>query len=275
MRDDGLLKKQKTTDETLHQNHGAYFVPGLERGLRVLETVGESDKPMTISEIGRAIGVSRSSAFRLVYTLRQMGFLKAVYDDRAFELGPRILNLGFSYLNRQDIVRQARPLLQQLTDRTQISSHLAVRDSRDILYLDCVVSKTPFVTNIPTGARSPAHAAPLGWVLLGSLGDEALRALYEQREMKPATSHTPTTLNELMSRVHDATRIGHVVSRGFNEPGGSSISAPVRDHTDAIVAGIDISGPDIAFDFDLMYTQYVPAVLETARAISTALGQRP
>jgi IclR family pca regulon transcriptional regulator len=75
--------------------------------------------------------------------------------------------------------------------------------------------------------------------------------------------------------VHDATRIGHVVSRGFNEPGGSSISAPVRDHTDAIVAGIDISGPDIAFDFDLMYTQYVPAVLETARAISTALGQRP
>ena len=86
MRDDGLLKKPKTTDEALHQNHSAYFVPGLERGLHVLETVGESDKPMTISEIGRAIGVSRSSAFRLVYTLRQMGFLKAVYDDRAFEL---------------------------------------------------------------------------------------------------------------------------------------------------------------------------------------------
>jgi DNA-binding IclR family transcriptional regulator len=275
MRDDGLLKKQKTTDAALHQNHGAYFVPGLERGLRVLETMGESDKPMTISEIGRAIGVSRSSAFRLVYTLRQMGFLKAVYDDRAFELGPRILNLGFSYLNRQDIVRQARPLLQQLTDRTQISSHLAVRDNRDVLYLDCVVSKTPFVTNIPTGARFPAHAAPLGWVLLGSLADEALRALYEQREMKPATSHTPTTLNALMSRVHDAISIGHVVSRGFNEPGGSSISAPVRDHTGAIVAGIDISGPDVAFDFDLMYTQYVPAVLEIARDISAALGHRP
>ena len=274
MRDDGLLKKSKTTDEALHQNHGAYFVPGLERGLHVLETVGDSDKPMTISEIGRAIGVSRSSAFRLVYTLRQMGFLKAVYDDRAFELGPRILNLGFSYLNRQDIVRQARPLLQQLTDRTQISSHLAVRDNRDVLYLDCVVSKTPFVTNIPTGARFPAHAAPLGWVLLGSLGDDALRALYEQREMKPATSHTPTTLNALMSRVHEAASTGHVVSRGFNEPGGSSISAPVRDHTGAIIAGIDISGPDVAFDFELMYTQYVPAVLETARDISAALGHR-
>jgi DNA-binding IclR family transcriptional regulator len=275
MRDDGLLKKQKTTDEAPHQNHGTYFVPGLERGLHVLETVGESDKPMTISEIGRSIGVSRSSAFRLVYTLRHMGFLKAVYDDRAFELGPRILNLGFSYLNRQDIVRQARPLLQQLTDRTQISSHLAVRDSRDVLYLDCVVSKTPFVTNIPTGARAAAHAAPLGWVLLGSLGDEELRALYEQRDMKPATPHTPTTLNALMSRVHDAARIGHVVSRGFNEPGGSSISAPVHDHAGAIIAGIDISGPDVAFDFDLMYTHYVPTVLETARGISAALGHRP
>src|SRR5690606_41059180 len=96
----------KPEDENpVHKNHDSYLVPGLQRGLHALEIVGDSEKPMTISEIARAIGISRSSAFRLVYTLRQMGFLKAVYDDRAFELGPRVLNLGFSYLGKQDIIR--------------------------------------------------------------------------------------------------------------------------------------------------------------------------
>ena len=36
----------------LHKNHEVYFVPGLHRGLRVLEVVAAARRPMSISEIG-------------------------------------------------------------------------------------------------------------------------------------------------------------------------------------------------------------------------------
>jgi DNA-binding IclR family transcriptional regulator len=261
-------------DEAQHKNHSAYFVPGLQRGLHVLEVVGEAEKPMTVSEIARAIGVSRSSAFRLVYTLRQMEFLKSAFEDRAVELGPRVLNLGFAYLSRQDIIRVARPHLELLTSRTNVSSHLAVRDHREVLYLDCVLSNTPFVTTVTAGTRAPAYATALGWILLGSLDSEDLRSLYAGKPMPKRTDETPVTPDALLGRVRAASREGYVVSRGFSEPGGSSINAPIYDHARMVTAAIDISGPDAAFDFDRMSDHYLPAVIDAAQAISKALGSR-
>jgi DNA-binding IclR family transcriptional regulator len=64
--------------QPLHKNHGIYFVPGLRRGLLTLEMIAAAQKPMNVSEIAAELGVTRSSAFRLVYTLHHMGFLDEV-----------------------------------------------------------------------------------------------------------------------------------------------------------------------------------------------------
>ena len=97
-------------------NHKVYFVPGLQRGLRVLEILGAADEPMSISDIGRAMDLSRSSTFRLIYTLNQMGFLKDGEQKNTYTLGARVLNLGFAYLNQQPITSIARPYLANLRD---------------------------------------------------------------------------------------------------------------------------------------------------------------
>ena len=69
--------------EDLHKNHDRYFVPGLARGLRVLEIIAEADQPLTIAEIGKKLGVSRSSAFRITYTLNHLGYLSTDKTDKA------------------------------------------------------------------------------------------------------------------------------------------------------------------------------------------------
>ena len=116
-------------------NHKVYFVPGLHRGLRVLEILGDAGAPMSISDIGRAMDLSRSSTFRLIYTLKQMGFLKDGEQKNTYTLGARVLNLGFAYLNQQPITSIARPHLADLRDRTEVSAHLSVLEGSDVLYL--------------------------------------------------------------------------------------------------------------------------------------------
>ena len=260
--------------ESLHKNHDRYFIPGLSRGLRVLEIIAEAGEPLTIAEIGKKLGVSRSSAFRITYTLEHLGFLKTDKSDKLYEIGPRILGLGFSYLNSQGIIKTAKPHLEKLRDVTEVSSHLAIRDGGDVLYLDNITSNTSFVSNISTGERRPIYASVLGWVLLRDLSDVEIMALYAGVTFTKLTEHTPNTVTDLIKRVRSAAEDGYAVSRGFVQRGGSTITAPLLDDRGQVIAVIDISGPDSAFDFEKLKSFYVPAVVDTAMEISRGLGHK-
>lgn len=260
--------------ETLHKNHDRYFIPGLSRGLRVLEIIAEAGEPLTIAEIGKKLGVSRSSAFRITYTLEHLGFLKNDKSDKHYELGSRILGLGFSYLNSQGIIKTAKPLLEKLRDMTEVSSHLAIRDGEDVLYLDNITSNTSFVSNISTGERRPIYASVLGWVLLRDLTDGEIHTLYDGVAFKKLTEHTPQCIEDLVESVRNAAKDGYAISRGFVQRGGSTITAPLLNDRGQVIAVIDISGPDSAFDFDKLQSFYVPAVVDTAMEISRSLGYK-
>ncbi|WP_426955644.1 IclR family transcriptional regulator [Muricoccus radiodurans] len=252
-------------------NHEGYIVPGLERGLRVLETVAAAERGLTVSEIAARIGVGRSSAFRLIYTLRFLKFLESSADGRSYGLGPRVLNLGFAYLNGQSLIQVAQGALQALRDATGISAHLVIRDGRDVLFLDCVPSRRGFLTTFNTGARLPAHVTPLGWLLLSDLSGRELAGLYRGVALPPRTEQTPTDLPALQRCVAEAAARGHVVSRGMVDAGGGTVAAPVLDRDGRVVAAIDVSGPDSAFPEDVEGIT-VPEVLKAARAISERLG---
>ena len=253
-------------------NHKVYFVPGLHRGLRVLEILGAADQPMSISDIGRAMELSRSSTFRLIYTLNQMGFLKDGDQKNTYTLGARVLNLGFAYLNQQPITSIARPYLAALRDETGVSAHLSVLEGLDVLYLGSHQGRTGFVSSMVTGTRTKAYASAIGWCLLGGMPTEDLKALCDAEDMLPFTEQTPTTCAALQKRVEQARDQGYVFSRGIRDPGGSSVAVPVRDRAGQVVACVNISGPDSGFDFGRIDSFYVPETKAAALKISRELG---
>lgn len=253
-------------------NHSIYFVPGLQRGLRVLEILGAAAEPMSLTEIARKMELSRSSAFRLVYTLRQMGFLKEAEQNNSYTLGARVLNLGFAYLNQLPITSIARPHLAALRDKSGISAHLSVLEGHEVLYLGSHQARTGFVSNMVTGTRTDAYASAVGWCLLSSFSDEELAAFCDGLDMSAKTEHTPTSFAQLKARVEQVRANGYVFSRGFHQPGGSSVAVPVRDSTRKVVACVNISGPDSGFDFDRIDTFYVPETQAAALRISRELG---
>src|SRR5690606_24002373 len=103
-----------------------YVVPALSRGLALLGTFSAERTSLTLSQISKAVGLSRSSSYRLVYTLEEMGFLLRDKSNKAYRLGTRILGLGFAYLASPELVELARPHLEALRDRTNCSAHLGV-----------------------------------------------------------------------------------------------------------------------------------------------------
>lgn len=259
-------------DGPANKNHDAYYVPGLQRGLRVLEMVAAAQGPLTVSEVAEQLGLTRSSAFRLIYTLRDMGFLEAVPNCKSVRLGLRVLNIGFAYLARMDMIEIARPDLELLRDRTNVTAHLAIRDGKELLYLSCMQTRSGFLSTMNIGARLPVYATPMGWLLLADLPPAELSALLARIDFAPLTEHTPRNEAALRRRIAEATASGRVISHGIVEPGGSSISAPIRDRDGRIVAAIDVAGPDSAFDLAEFGTRYATETVHAAARISRRLG---
>ena len=257
-----------------HKNHDIYFVPGLRRGLLVLETLASEGRPMSVGDIGKRIGLARSSMFRLAYTLQHMGFVEEIPESKLLRLGARVLNIGYAYLASQTLIEIARPDLEALRDLTSVSSHLAILDRREILYLSCIQTKSGFLSTMNVGTRLPAYATPMGWLLLSERNSDEIAQLYPERTFTRLTDQTPRNVGELLQRIATAVKAGHAISHGAVEPGGSSIAAPVRDRDGRVVAAIDVSAPDSAFDMSKFDSRDVREVSAAADRISARLGYR-
>lgn len=220
-----------------------YTVPGLERGLRLLCEFSRREPTLTAPELARRLGVPRSTVFRLLVTLENMGFVERTDDGRAHRLGLAVLRLGFEYLASQGITELGRPILERMRDDTGCSASLVVRDGRDIVYIQRAAANSPFASSVSVGTRLPAHATVLGHVLLSDLSLSQLRALYPESRLEGGGPRTPATTDELFEMVQQTRERGYVLAEAFFEPHISTVAAPVFGDTGHVVAAIGLTVP--------------------------------
>lgn len=241
-----------TALETDHDRDAAdrYTVPGLERGLRILQEFSRREPVLTAPEIARRLGAPRSTVFRLLVTLESMGFVERTDDGRAHRLGLAVLRLGFEYLASQGITELGRPILERMRDDTGYAASLVVRDGRDIVYILRAASPSPFASSVSVGTRLPAHATVLGHVLLSDLTLSQLRALYPESKLEAINERTPATTEALFEQAQQARQRGHVMAEGFFESHICTVAAPVFGDNGHVVAaiGLTIPGARIAED---------------------------
>jgi IclR family pca regulon transcriptional regulator len=250
-----------------------YGVHSLELGLRVLESFDRTaPDAMTLTDIARRIGVSRSSAFRLVHTLERLGYLVRDDEAKSYRLGARVMSLGHAFLASHDIAELARPELRRLRAVTRCSTHLGILDGSDVLYLARYAAHEPIGSVIAVGARLPAHATTMGRMLLAHKPG-AYIAEHVVEPLARFTAHTPTTRAELDAMLAGDRARGYAISHSNFESGIASIAAPVFDASGDAVAAINVSIPEAAVD-DRFDTTVRDAVCATARTISQLAGYR-
>lgn len=252
-----------------------YIVPALRRGLSVLRLFSRDRRVVTLPEIVRELGVPRATAFRLAHTLEADGYLQRTPHSNAFQLGLNVLSLGFEYLGSLDLLDIARPALEDLRDRLDLSVHMGVRDGTDVVYLVSLPSQHRLRTNVGVGTRSPAHANSIGRATLFDLPYPELRALYRGVKLAAYSDQTPTTLEALYQRVSEERAQGYVSWRSAVIPGIATVSAPIRDAEGRIAAALNISDYESLPIMQEQNGRVKDEVLRTAALVSHSLGYRP
>lgn len=251
-----------------------YIVPGLRRGLAILRLFNRDRTVIGVPEIVRELGISRATAFRLAYTLEADGYLQRSPHSNAFRLGIGALSLGFEYLGSLDLVETARPVVEDLRDRTDASAHLGLLDGTDWVTVLRAPSRHRLRSPVTVGTRMPAHATSIGRALLMDHGLPELRALYGERRLPMFSDQTPATVEALHLQLQAEREQGFVASHSGYTPGIANVAAPVRDATGRIVAGLNVSDHEsLPALLDLTGGTAV-AVVAAAATISTTLGFR-
>ena len=90
------------------------IVNSVRKAFRVLELFDQTRKRLTLTQIASASGMDLSAAQRFTSTLMAMGLMSKDPDLRVYSLTPRLLELGYRYLQSSELVERAMPYLQRL-----------------------------------------------------------------------------------------------------------------------------------------------------------------
>jgi IclR family transcriptional regulator, pca regulon regulatory protein len=244
------------------------FVQSLERGLAVILAFNGEHSKMTLSEVAARTGLTRAVVRRFLITLVELGYVRV--DGRVFYLGPKILELGFSYLTGMSLPEVVQPHLEELSSEVQQTVSLAVLDGTEIVHIVRVPAKRLMAFSLTIGSRVPAFATSLGRVLLASRSDEENEEYFRTAEFTPLTARTVTDVDELRRLVRQARDDGYSIVDQELADGLVAVAVPLHDPLDGIVAALNIStyAPNVTNE---VLSVFLPRIKATAAAIEAEL----
>lgn len=245
-------------------------IDSVEKALRVLMTFSAEHPALTVSEAAELTGLTRATARRVLLTLARLGFARA--EDRRFRLNPSVLRLGYGYLSSQPWWDHAQPHMRTLANRLDESCSMAVLDGPDIVYVARVPSSRSMSITLTTGSRLPAYPTSMGRVLLAALPPDQLDAYLREVELVALTEHTLTDEARLRAELDAVRERGYAMIDSEREIGVRSAAAPVRTRSGEVLAALNVSVNAARISIEDLADRCVPALLETARAISAEVG---
>ena len=272
-RPDGRVEEE--AGARTRRTDSARRVEAVDRALQALEELADTPGGLGVTELGRRLGIDKSTAHRLLGTLLARGFVRVLPQTQRYALGLRLAGLGAAAVRGVDLSDVARPHLEALRDRTAEAATLAVLFEGEVLVLARATSTGALTVSHGVGSRLAAHSSALGKVLMAGADDpETVPRVIAQRGLPRQTEHTLVRSDALLAHLDVVRQQGWAIDDEETALGLRCLAAPVRDASGANVAAIGISGPT-----SRVTTALVPALSGVVRgaavALSTALGYRP
>lgn len=219
-----------------------YPINSVDNALEVLPML-RTQRLIRVSEVSDRLGVSRSTAHRLLAMLEYRGFIRQDADTKAYRSGPALVDIGLSIVRSMDVRANLRPYLERIRDELGETVQLMVLDGPDALFIDCVESSQALRTGSRIGRSYPAYATSGGKALLAELSPERLEELYPSEALPAVTPGSLSSRAELRRELELTRRQGYGVNWGESEPDVAAVAVAVPGVFDAPPTAIAVSAP--------------------------------
>jgi DNA-binding IclR family transcriptional regulator len=239
----------------------------VEKALRLLEILSQANTPMRLRDVAAAAEITRSNAFRMLQTLRDLDYVRQTVDGAQYELTLKVFEIGARKVALNSLVAVAHPVLQRLSEKVTENVMLSVREGMTSVIVDRIESRSFVRTFAYLGARAPLHAVSGGKLLLAYAPQEVIEAAAQN-----LTRYTENTITDRESLIEELDAIrarGYATAFHEINDAARGVAAPVRARHGEVAAALSISGAMEDFSPALIET-YVGLLEEHAALIERA-----
>jgi IclR family transcriptional regulator, acetate operon repressor len=220
-----------------------YTVRSVQRALQLIEIVAsEPQSGLSLTEIARALGVSKSTTLATARTLAAHGILRSIEPGPRYKLGTALIRYGELASESNALGELCLPVLRSVSAATGMTARLAVTQDGYPVGVERVDGQGNVRFHAPLGQQEPPHATAAGKAILAMLSRERIEEICRETGLTRFTEHTITEQATLFAELHAVRRRGYSVDDEEEVMGVFCVGAPVFDHNGDCAGAISVTG---------------------------------
>jgi DNA-binding IclR family transcriptional regulator len=241
-----------------------YQAPTVKKAFQILDLVARRDRHLTISDLSRELGISKSTVHGIVQALEGIGAVARDDKTKRYTLGMTLFELAHTVYARIDLKDVARPFLEDLMRSTRQSVFLGIRSGDRVSIIDIVESTQNLKITAHIGARLPLLVGATGKVFVASLADDEAVQLIRTVRLRQDTERSITDPDRYMEEVRRTRDTGYALDDEEYLQGVRAIAVPIH------VQGRQMSAIwVVGFTQSMKDEKMLEIAMETKRAAET------
>jgi DNA-binding IclR family transcriptional regulator len=228
-----------------------------------------------LEEVTRATGYKKTTCFRVLKTLQNLGIVEPSPGTKKYQYGPRLAAIGLFALKNMNLRQVAMPVLQKLRNDTGETINLTILNGAEILYVERVMSDYLVNVNVNIGDRLPVHCASMGKVILAYLPTTKLDEILPAISFTRRTEKTIASRSALLKELEKIRETGYAINDEELEKGLRAVAAPIFDYTGEAFAATNIAWTTARHSGRETFSEYAVNIVAAAKQISQLLGHNP
>jgi IclR family acetate operon transcriptional repressor len=215
----------------------------VEKTVNVLEALADGQAGSSLAGVAERTALVKSTAFRILYTLKELGYVEQAERNGNYRLTLKALALGRRAAMRPTLINIARPHLVRLRDQLQESSWLAEWRRREAVLLEAIEAPHKLRLSLELGDVCPLHASALGKAIAAHLTPDELREAVGTGPLPRYTSKTVSSRFRLAQELERVRKQGYAVNEQETVDGALLVGAAVFDANRRVCAAVSVSCP--------------------------------
>ena len=228
---------------------------------------------MGITELANSLEMSKGTVHGIISALEDSGAIMRDPVTKKYTLGVTLFELGKLAYSQIDLKTLARPVMEELMERTEESVYVGVMNGDHITILDIVESSQDLKITSPKGTTIPLLAGAVGKVVLASLEKTQVLNIINRDGLPRFTEHTITDPERYLEEVESAEKRGYATDYEEYISGVRAIASPIKGWKHLTLA-IWVVGFKTSLDNHKM-EELIPATKEAAEEISRRIKEQP
>jgi DNA-binding IclR family transcriptional regulator len=214
----------------------------LSKGLQVIQKFVFEKDTWGAREIARALGMSKSSAFRIFQTLQDQRFLSLNEKDQKYTIGPELWRLGVGVKSQMNLLTIAASVLHKYVQKVDETMHFFSHAHGQVIFETVVECSHDLRFHLKLGAPYEVGRGAAGKILLAFLPAEETIAIFKRLKKDPTVQ-----LDVLKKQVEQAKKGGYSFSMGERVKGVIAFAAPILGPQKALLGGIGLAVPEARY----------------------------